>query len=1057
MAEKQLAYRTNGKDEIFAEDDPLAELARIVGFEPRPTSPVPASQRHEPAFDLEDELLREFERYDAPRLSPIDDIAIGPDDEQSYGEAVYAQPGNENVPRAEIRRPVEPEFAELPPEVATPYEEAAVRADEDIQSEWADEVPLVEVAAEPDAVTDQVAAEPVAPEVAAADLADELEQSIEAPVSQPVSRTPQWAAASIRLPLANFNAPRRPEPPAEQPVVQMAPPEPEFAEQVDHGALHDVEAAEFHASDMEPDFEQPSALSFPAEQDRHEDLIEEQDVVVPAVAETPIFDLAAAAEQGEVQADVALTEPAYEAPAAAAADDFDDLLADVSRYPVPTRSDQSAPKVQPDVGANVVQPATAPEAFVPEPVVPEPIVAPAVEVHEDAIPMNAAAEDPFADPDFDFDFEGIEMELAGLDFSEPKKPAEAISAESHGVEAPVAAPQPQRSLATPLATPRPIPAIRPELAARPVSAPILTVPASAAASVMKAAPVATIPAFDAEQPLPFDPSEITETDEKLETFDGKNVPVLPHVEKEEPVAAAPDYDFDIDAELANLFQAPARETPPIAVKPSTGNPAASAPVASAKNVAAKQGDELDEFERALEDDFRRSFSESQPKQPENVARMTLESSSETTDRQRARSMRGIAVAAAAVLVFGAGAYGVYGFLFHGSSLGLSSGEPRVITADKEPIKVVPENPGGKVVPNQDKAVYDRVAGDGTQTPKQKQLVSSNEQPVDVVQKTLIPEATSPDDSDGPNDGSDVTATPVGETEDPRLLPGQNSTADSVAANAQDDAPSVSPRKVRTMIVKPDGTLVARDEPAPAADTAAKASPVPAKSSAAPVAGQAAKATAAGDAIASTDLRATNSDNTAASATTSADAAESDAPSADSTPIRVVKTSTIGDNAPATQSPTQAQASDTAPVPSARPAQPATAQKVPVAPKQTQVAVAAPAVAPAVVSKQTPAPAQKQVAVAKPAAPVAAAAPAGAGGYVMQIASLPSEEEAKRSQANLSAKFASVIGGHPMEIRKADIAGKGTYYRVRVAAGSKDDAAALCVRFRAAGGTCLISK
>jgi hypothetical protein len=43
------------------------------------------------------------------------------------------------------------------------------------------------------------------------------------------------------------------------------------------------------------------------------------------------------------------------------------------------------------------------------------------------------------------------------------------------------------------------------------------------------------------------------------------------------------------------------------------------------------------------------------------------------------------------------------------------------------------------------------------------------------------------------------------------------------------------------------------------------------------------------------------------------------------------------------------------------------------------------------------------------------------------------------------------------VRKVVVAGKGTYYRVRVAAGSKDDAAALCVKYRAAGGTCLISK
>jgi hypothetical protein len=51
----------------------------------------------------------------------------------------------------------------------------------------------------------------------------------------------------------------------------------------------------------------------------------------------------------------------------------------------------------------------------------------------------------------------------------------------------------------------------------------------------------------------------------------------------------------------------------------------------------------------------------------------------------------------------------------------------------------------------------------------------------------------------------------------------------------------------------------------------------------------------------------------------------------------------------------------------------------------------------------------------------------------------------------------VLGGRAHEIRRADIAGKGTFYRVRIPVGSKDEAAALCEQYRAAGGSCLISK
>ncbi|MGO7428159.1 sporulation protein, partial [Rhizobium ruizarguesonis] len=105
----------------------------------------------------------------------------------------------------------------------------------------------------------------------------------------------------------------------------------------------------------------------------------------------------------------------------------------------------------------------------------------------------------------------------------------------------------------------------------------------------------------------------------------------------------------------------------------------------------------------------------------------------------------------------------------------------------------------------------RVAG-SAEEPKQKALVSSDEAPVDVVQRTLTPEAL-PEDDENANADDQVTPTAVGETEDPRLLPTQDN-ADNAPTTDADKTPSVSPRKVRTMIVKPDGTLVARDEPAP---------------------------------------------------------------------------------------------------------------------------------------------------------------------------------------------------------------------------------------------------
>ncbi|OEC98830.1 MULTISPECIES: SPOR domain-containing protein [unclassified Rhizobium] len=918
MAEKQLAYRASGNDEFFADDDPLAELARIVGFEPRPAAQAtPAAQRQEPAFNLEDELLREFERYDTPRMSPANDIAapaeqVSPpshEDVALSAEPVQAEPKFE-----------EPKFEELAPQPVAP----------------------------------------VKPTIGARDLIDELEMSI-APVLQPAPKaapvepqaaapvpkpTPQSAAATIRLPLANFAlatpvASREQfTPPVAPAVAQPAP------KATSDEALFD-DALDFEAFDPVEPPRAPEAVSQPA-------------------ASQP----AAAVFRAPEPPKVAKADPA------ALSAEIDALLADVNRYPVPSRANAPAAKEEPDFG-NFSAPFSEPAELSAAPV--------AAAQHEEPKPITFGAEDPFAGQDFEFDLADIEMELAGLDFAEAEK---SPAAHQQASAAPIA--EPILSRATPVA---PGPAAPVIVAAAPQ--PMRPAPAPAAPAATTAAPV-----FEADQPLPFDPTEISETEDRVETFEGSHVPHLPAIEPEEPIAVPPEFDFDLDSEMASLLGAPAKEAAPEPIKPAVAAALGGAAAAASwsKNSAAQPAapvakqpiEEFDEFERALEEDFRRSYREAATP-VENVARMTL---NPAANRRPVRSVRGMVTTAAVIVVLGVGGYGAYSWVRHGAPISSFSGEPRVIAADSDPVKVAPENPGGTVVPNQDKAVYDRVAGDSTAAPKQKELVSSNEQPVDVVQKTLIPEAVSPDDSDG----DQVTSTPVGETEDPRLLPNQNGGNTNVAANNDDQVPSVSPRKVRTMIVKPDGSLVPRDEPV--ADTAAPA------------------AKPANNQVASTGSR-----PSPANAPAAAQSDNTDAASAESTPIRVVKTN---------------------PVPTARP-EPAPKANT-AAPAQEAQAQAQPKAQP------------KQVASASPAAAApAATSAAGGGAYGVQIASLPTEADAQKSQANLKAKFASIIGNHPLEIRKADIAGKGTYYRVRVVAGSKDEAAAICTRYRAAGGTCLISR
>jgi hypothetical protein len=101
-------------------------------------------------------------------------------------------------------------------------------------------------------------------------------------------------------------------------------------------------------------------------------------------------------------------------------------------------------------------------------------------------------------------------------------------------------------------------------------------------------------------------------------------------------------------------------------------------------------------------------------------------------------------------------------------------------------------------------------------------------------------------------------------------------------------------------------------------------------------------------------------------------------------------------------------------------------------------------------------APRKVASAEPA-PAPAPVTAASGEWSVQIASQPTAEAAQTSYQNMARRYASVLGGHAVDIVKAEVAGKGTYYRVRIAAGSKDDAIALCTKYKAAGGSCFVSK
>jgi hypothetical protein len=323
--------------------------------------------------------------------------------------------------------------------------------------------------------------------------------------------------------------------------------------------------------------------------------------------------------------------------------------------------------------------------------------------------------------------------------------------------------------------------------------------------------------------------------------------------------------------------------------------------------------------------------------------------------------RGLMIAAVVGAVAVIGGVGALAFSSGGKG---GSGAPVLVKADNQPIKVKPENPGGTVIPNQDNKVYDVVAHGAKPTvPEQKNLVADAEEPVDV-------NARAPQGSNLPPAADEEV---VGQKSEARLQP----TVQKADTSDEGTVAAVAPRKVRTMVVKPDGSLVPREDVSPAANVAASEPADPAPQHV---------------------VNASNEDQTGTVPQAASAEAQQD---------------TAGSRTPAT---------------------------APVAPQR-------PADQPVDVVGQT-----------KPEK-VASIAPesAASGGWSMQIASQPSAESAQSTYQDLARRYGSVLSGHGVNIVKAEVAGKGTFYRVRVPAKSRDEAINLCTSYKAAGGNCFVSK
>lgn len=308
------------------------------------------------------------------------------------------------------------------------------------------------------------------------------------------------------------------------------------------------------------------------------------------------------------------------------------------------------------------------------------------------------------------------------------------------------------------------------------------------------------------------------------------------------------------------------------------------------------------------------------------------------------------------------------------------GEIPVITAETDAVKERPTDTGGEEVPNQNQTVYREVEGTSATNVSQETLDGGPEEPIVV--------------STGPSSNDRETL--------------------------------LQPRTVRTVTVRPDGTIVSRDGQATAPGAPGPVSTTP---------------------IGSPTLGITPPLVT---------------PSVTSEPSRVVRTirvvppeetaasvpeGQIGETTVQRQSPVAVTAPEPAAEPTQEPVQVAGTRPTP-RPVTPLVTITTP--------DPTPEPTPEPAPPATPE-PVVQTAPSVASPYAVQISSQRSEVAAQQTYAKLLQQYPSVLDGRGVDIRRAEIEDRGVFYRVRIPAETRNEAINICESLKASGGSCFVTR
>ena len=293
------------------------------------------------------------------------------------------------------------------------------------------------------------------------------------------------------------------------------------------------------------------------------------------------------------------------------------------------------------------------------------------------------------------------------------------------------------------------------------------------------------------------------------------------------------------------------------------------------------------------------------------------------------------------------------------------------------------------------------------TPTPAKIVNNEEVPVDL--SAISRETQAATSAPAPQPSASATAdaaaaTPVPPTADtPVVAPSES------LGGAPPVAPPAFPaaKRVKTVSVRPDGTLISVDsEPAAApiqsAPPAAPAAPAPANVS-----------------------------------STSAPMAQTPTLDVPEKPAAKSAARVTASKTPTTVLPPD---DDFNPPKAEAPAAPEKPAKLPTKLRPPKpAAAAADAPAPVVASNATP-----------------AAEGGGGGNWAVQFAAPRSEAEAQADVSRIKNKYADNLGGTALGVHKVEVNGE-TVYRVRAGGLSKADAAALCAKLKSSGGDCFVAR